>query len=705
MAQKDRSDKVPLKLDFDQLFAMQSQRFVLWLPVAMGLGIWIYFALEREPATAWAALPCVPLLMLATGLARRVGWGALAASWLALLVALGFTLALWSAHRADAPSVKFPLGETVEGRVIQLSRSASGKPRMLLDDVIIYGVEADDTPARVRLTTLDPPEALPTPGTRLRVYATLMPTGEPVEPGAFDFHRRAFFASLGAVGLTRGALVLLPSAPEDGLWNRARIWVAATRGRLSAYLRQSLPGAEGAFAAAIIVGDRMDIEDADAEALRASNLAHLLAISGLHMGILTGLVFAVARFLLAIPPQIALRWPTKKIAAVLALGAGAVYLVLSGSTVATQRAFVMVAVALCAVLMNRPAITLRALAVAALIILAIRPISLLDAGFQMSFAATAALVTGFEAIRRRKPKPPVERPLHMRLARMLAVYVGALLFSSLLAGLATAPIAAYHFNRTAPYGLLANLMAVPAMGIWIAPWACISAVLAPFGLGDLGLQAMGQGIRFVLWVAHWVAGLPGAVRPVQAGTPLVLALVTLGGLWFLLWAGRFRFAGVAVMAGGVFLWMTPDPRPELLVAPGARLVGVLSTQGRVLDHDTAQSFAAKTWLRRDGDMVEQVVAAGRGTFLRQKGSVGGALSDGWQFAVYPGKKVTTPELGAACKPRTVIIARFGEEVDGPCLYFGKRALRRLGALALTPRGDAMKVVVARPPERKRLWTR
>lgn len=709
MAEKDRSDKVhishALKPAYEQLYAMQSSRFVLWLPVAMGAGIWVYFALSSEPSGWWAVLLVLPLVLLTSGVARRAGWGSLAACWLALFATVGFSLALWSAHRAEAPHVAFPVGETVEGRLIALSRSASGKPRLLLDDVVVYGLEPEDVPARVRLTVLDPPDALPLPGTRLRVYATLMPTGEPVEPGAFNFHRRAYFARLGAVGLTRGALVPVPADATATIWDQGRIWISSTRTRLSRYLRDTLPGPEGAFAAAIIVGDRIDIEDGDAEALRASNLAHLLAISGLHMGILTGLVFAVARFLLAIPPQIALRWQTKKLAALTALAAGLAYLMLSGATVATQRAFIMVAVALCAVLMDRPAITLRALAVAAIIVLAIRPISLLDAGFQMSFAATAALVAGFEAARRTSWRVPDRSTLAGRTARMFVIYFGGLIFSSLLAGIATAPIAAYHFNRTAPYGLLANLMAVPAMGLWIAPWACVSAVLAPFGGAELALQAMGRGVSFVLWVAHWVAELPGAVRPVQAGAPLVLGLIVIGGLWMLIWAGRARMAGIAVIAVGLWLWANPAPRPELLVAPEARLVGLMTPEGRALDHETAQGFAAKTWLRRDGDLATQEVSAARAQFQRKDGRTTTKLSNGWLLKVDWSTRPDAARLTSACLAKVLLISRNGPDVTGDCVYLGKSDLRRAGALAIRPTPSGVQIEKTRSLNRDRIWHR
>ena len=569
MGRKDRSNKVPPAFDPAQLYRSQSRRFVLWLPVCLGIGVWLYFSADTEPEPGWTALLLVPLLAISTGLARRFGWAALAVCWIGFTVTAGFSLALLSARLADAPRIAFPIGETVEGRVIELSRSASGAPRMLLDDVTIYGVEPDDTPVRVRLTMLDHDgEDLPVPGQRIRVYATLMPTGEPVEPGAFDFRRRAFFERLGGVGLTRGHVLILPAVTAESPWDTARLWLARLRDSISRGLRSSLPGPQGAFAAAIIVGDRSDIEEEDAEALRASNLAHLLAISGLHMGILTGLVFALSRLVLAAIPWTAYHLPTKKMAAIMALFAGAAYLGLSGATVATQRAFIMVAVALTAVLFDRPAITLRALAVAAAIILAIRPISLLDAGFQMSFAATVALVAGYETLREKRFGMERKSPSWpYALALGLATYVGALLLSSLLAGGATAPIAAFHFNRSAPYGLLSNLLALPVMGFWIAPAACLAAVLAPLGLADLPLQAMGLGIEQVLWTAHQIADLPGAVQPVRAAPVAVLGLIALGGLWLALVNGRWRLLGLAGLGAGLVLWSTAPPRPDVLVAP------------------------------------------------------------------------------------------------------------------------------------------
>ncbi len=704
MGRKDRSNKVLNHPVFAALYRIESRRFALWLPVALGLGIWLYFDARSEPAWVWAMAGLLPLVLLAGGWARRLGWAIFALSWFSLATAIGFGAATLSAHLADAPTIRYPVGETVDGRVLGISRSASGAPRLLLDDVTIHGLEASETPVHVRLTILgDPPDPMPSPGERIRVYASLLPAGDPVEPGAFDFRRRAFFERLGGIGLTRGEVILLP-AGDAGLWDRARITLAQVRDRLSRHLRERLPGRQGAFSAAIIVGDRADIADEDAEALRASNLAHLLAISGLHMGMLTGLIYALARLVFALIPWTAYHFSTKKSAAIVALLAGAGYLALSGATVATQRAFIMVAFAFLAVLVDRPAITLRGLALAAAVILLIRPISLLDAGFQMSFAATVALVAGYEAMRNRTPRRPDAGPAWAIAPRILAIYFFGLLVSSLLAGLATAPIAAYHFNRTAPFGMLSNLLALPVMGFWIAPWACIAAFLAPFGLSGPALDAMGAGIELVLRIAHWVGGLPGAVQPVRAAPGIVLGLIAIGGLWLALWRGPWRFAGPVAVIAGLTIWINAPLRPDVLVAPGARLVGVMGPYGRALDHEKAQSFAAKTWLRRDGDWAGQKRAAARAGLKRDGPRLSAKLNGGWHLEVLWRRKIPPGAIETLCQDQTILIVRHGPPADGPCRYFGARDLKRAGALAFTIDGNVLTQKSAREPGACRLWT-
>lgn len=713
MGQERVTHKVPGTIDWPNVWTTEGRRAILWLPVMMGGGIWLYFAFEREPNPLWSALTVLPVAVLASGIARRAGFAALALALAMAALGTGYSLATFSAYRAQAPMLSEPVEETIEGRVRALSKSASGAPRVLLDRVVIYGLDARETPERVRVTLLAVERGnAPRPGTRIRVFARLLPPGGPAEPGAFDFRRRAYFEGFGAVGYARGAALVVGAAEFDGPADRFIVWLGRQRARLSDALVRALPGRRGAFAAAIIVGDRSNIDTVDAEALRISSLAHLLAISGLHMGLLTGLVFAALRLLLALAPAAVSGVSAKKTAAVAALLAGLGYLMLSGATVATQRAFVMMAVAFAAVLFDRPAITLRGLALAAAVVLAIRPVSLMDVGFQMSFAATAALVAGYEELRRRRLASQAGQGegrhrggRRGRLLRFASLYLGGLVFTSLIAGIATAPYAAYSFNRVAPYGLPANLAAVPAMGLVIAPAAISAGVLAPVGLAGPPLWLMGAGIEWVLDTAHGIAALPGAVRPVPVGPVAILPLMTLGGLWLFLWRGRWRLAGLAGIAGALALWVAAPPRPAVLIAPGGRLVGVLGPEGRALDHDRAQSFAAKTWLRRDGDGTSQKRAAARPGLIRGKGWSSAVLPNGWRLEVLHWRKIPPGRIATLCQPRTLVVIRYGPAYDGPCLYLGEADLARFGAVAVHAEKDGLRLATARHPARRRLWSR
>ena len=245
-----------------------------------------------------------------------------------------------------------------------MGRSASDAIRVTLDEVQLKRVPVERTPRRVRVSFHgDIPIEL-RPGQRVMTTAHLSPPQGPVEPGGFDFRRHAWFQELGAVGYTRTPVLLVAPAAPSGLALR----LLSLRMAISARVQQVLPGDTGGFAAAVTTGDRSAMSGSSVDALRASNLAHLLAISGLHMGLLTGFVFLALRVGLSLVPALALRWPIKKLAAVGALAAASAYLALSGGSVATERAFVMVAVVLCAVLVDRRAFSLRAVALAALVV-------------------------------------------------------------------------------------------------------------------------------------------------------------------------------------------------------------------------------------------------------------------------------------------------------------------------------------------------
>lgn len=312
------------------------------------------------------------------------------------LVAGGYGLAGVRANMVAEPELGFRYYGPIQGRIIEIDRSGSNAVRLTLDRVLLTRMDQARTPDTVRVSLHgEQGFIVPEPGQVVVITGHLSPPSGPAEPGGFDFQRMAWFEGLGAVGYTRTP-VLLGAPASDGA---AGLWVYRTRIAISAALQDRLPGPSGAFAAAIMTGDRSGMARDSVDALRASNLAHLLAISGMHMGILAAFIFATVRSGLSLWPYVALRWPTKKIAAVCALFAASGYLVMSGNSVSTERAFVMVAVMLVAVLFDRRALTLRAVAIAALIVLVLRPEVLFGPGFQMSFAATTALVVVFGATR------------------------------------------------------------------------------------------------------------------------------------------------------------------------------------------------------------------------------------------------------------------------------------------------------------------
>jgi len=523
------------------------------------------------------------------------------------------------------------------------------------------------------------------PGQRVMTTAYLGPPPGPAQPGGFDFRRTAWFDRLGAVGYTRTPLLLAePSKDGDGLW------LARLRRQIAAGVEGRIGGEAGAFAAAVTTGDRSAMSLETTQHLRASNLAHLLAISGLHMGLLTGVVFMATRIGLNLWPTLALRLPVKKMAALTALLAGAAYLALSGGSVSTLRAFVMVSVMYVAVLIDRRAITLRGVAIAALIILILRPEELLGPGFQMSFAATIALVGvyGRWSILG-KHLPGWARP------------VAAVLFSSLVAGAATAPFAAAHFNLFPRYGLLANVLSVPVMGTVVAPGGVVAAVGWLVGLEAAGLWVMELGLAWILWIANWVAGLPSAVGGIKAPSVWSVPLLSFGALLLLLWIGRLRWLGLVFAGLGLVLWIV-EPRPDLLIADSGGLVGVMTAEGRALSKPTGDGFSASSWLEDDGDTNSQVSAAGRGDFRREGRVI--RFSVGSQPMILATGKVAVASL-EGCGGAKIVVSNQPLGEGRPCLTFDPVSLEKSGAVALFLRKDgALHVTTAREVSGRRLWT-
>lgn len=379
-------------------------------------------------------------------------------------------------------------------------------------------------------------------------------------------------------------------------------------------------------------------------------------------------------------PPLVLRVPARSIAAGGALIAAAGYLALSGGNVATQRAFVMVAVALVALMLGRRAISLRSVAIAATIVLVLRPEALMGPGFQMSFAATTALMAIFGWIRDGKISmgPRWLKP------------VSAVFVSSAVAGIATAPIGAAHFNAIAQYGLLANLASVPLMGALVIPAAVVAVVLSPIGLEALGLWVMSIGVRWILFVANFIAELPQARSYVVGPSGWVLPLLALGFLMLVLWRGRVRWLGAVAMASSFVIW-SGTQRPDVLISDTGTLVGVMTAQGRALSKERGAGFVARNWLENDGEGKDQSAAYGK---WDQSGDV----------IHLSGKRAVAAFKG--CVKGQIVISSVALPNRGlPCVVHDSDSLLQTGAMAyhMGPQGWEI-TQTARGASGERLWT-
>lgn len=658
-----------------------------WVPVFLGAGIGLWFALPWEPGWRFylGAAAAVVVLAALWHLGPEDAHPFVIA---AACVATGLCLAGLRAHLVAAPVLQLRYYGPIQGRIVEIDRSQSDAPRLTLDRVVLEDTPPDRTPLRVRVSLHGEQRWLtPEPGQVVVMTGHLSPPEGAVEPGGFDFARMAFFQRLGAVGYTRSPVLLWADpAPREQLVNRMRR-------TLSAGIMTRLPGDAGAFASGVMTGDRSGLSLQAVEDLRDSSLAHLLAISGMNMAFLTGFVFALLRYGLALVPWLALRLNLKKVAAVAALGVAWFYLLLSGANVATERALIMVAVMLGAVLLDRRALSLRSVAISATILLALRPESLLEPGFQMSFAATTALIAGFGALE--------GGVFHGRIPK-LALPLFTLVLSSALAGVATAPFSAAHFNRIADLGFAANLLTVPVMGAVVMPAGALAALLAPLGLEGMPLWVMGQGSAWILAVAREVAAIEGAVTAVPAPGPWVLPLLTLGALWLAVWRGWLRLAGLAPVALALLIWSQAE-RPQLLISPDGTLAGLAGPTGRALSSAKGAGFTAESWLENDGDLADQPTAAGRPGFSGPPAARHFTLG-GWRGIVLKGKGAPKALPAACAQADLVILGARAEAVPPGCTVIDSALLAQTGGLALrlSPEGS-----LSPTPTRQasRLWHR
>lgn len=668
-------------------------RLVPWLPVAFGAGIALYFAAPQEPVAWVAVVAAAAVVALAFAVRRR---RAFAVAALVAALAAGFataaTRAALVAHPVLDRSIYVPaLQGFVETREVR-ERS----DRFVLRVTQMSARAGVPELTRVRLAVRK--GTAPPVGSFVEVKARLSPPLSPLRPGGYDFARDLYFQGIGASGFVLGA-VALHAPPAAGGWRlRYAAAMQGMRDAIDARIRAVLDGDTRAIATALITGRRDAIAPAVNDAMFVSGLGHILSISGYHMAVVAGVVFFALRGLLAAFPGLVATFPIKKTAAAAALGAAAFYLLLSGAEVATQRSFLMTAVVLLAVIADRRAVTFRTLALAALVVLAVAPEALVHPSFQMSFAATLGLVALVQfGMPRLLAAPDSSRAARAALwggreAAMLAAV-------SLVAGLATMPYAAFHFQRLAPYGVVANLAAMPVVSGLVMPAGIAGLLAAPFGLDGPFWLAMAIGIEWMVWIAQRVAALPGAVGQVPAfGTGALLAM-TAGILMLGLLRTRLRWLGAIGVAAGI-IWAAATPRPDIVVAADGESVAVRGADGRLrLMRAGRDAFTVRAWLAADADarpatdpsLSEGVSCDESGCVVMMRGGMLAALAH-------------SPEaLADDCLRAAVLVTSHQPpSACGALVVDGERRARE-GALSLRRTDAGFVAHAARPRGQSRPW--
>lgn len=683
------------RLAADLVAEAASGRLVLWLPVAFMAGILAYYGAPREPSLV-ASLALTGALAGASFLARRraLAWGVMGAL---CAFSAGFsagcvrTALVWHQPLARAPS--FPV--TLTGYVMRVEhRVASDRVLLKVDDGTVRGLDRSLGLVRLSLRKGTAPPV----GAHVSQLARLLPPLGPAMPGAHDFGRAPWFQGIDATGfgLGRPKLLTMPTGPPLAV--RLATGVDDVRAALGARIRAVLTGNTAEIAVALVAGDRSAIAPQVEDSMRISGLTHVLSISGLHMALVAGTLFAIARGALALAPTLALGWPIKAMAAALALTGAAGYLVLSGNDVPAQRSFVMIALVLGGVMVGRRALTLRTIAVAAVIVLALTPEAVLDPGPQMSFAATLALVAAYERLRPMRALPRPEGPV-ARIAMLPIAFLAGIVVTALVAGLASGPFAAFHFQRFAPYGVLANLAAMPAVSLLVMPFGLIGVLLMPFGWDSLAWPVMGVGIDVMVSVSDLIAQLPGADGRIESITTASVLSFSVALLVLCLARGLLTLLALPALGLALAFAASPVP-PALLIAPNATTVAVRGVDGKLsVLAARRERILVEQWLSREGDTRPVRTTNLEGAFSCDPAGCTAALPGGGRIAI----SSRAEGLAADCLNARIVVTAHAPPVTCPARVLTPRDLERTGTLAFYLEGDTLREKPARDPRIQRPW--
>lgn len=596
---------------FKQNVLAQQSRVALLIPFGFGLGVGVYFI--YPPITIglplWIGLGLLLLGVIARNIPFKLGCYFLG------LVAIGVGYTAWHLDGRTNFITQIVDLKQVETRIERIEHQSESRKRLWLriqPSILPESALANGSHEPIMVRVIHRGKALLATNQIMLVDIKLFPPAPPPFPQGYDFRRYAYLHQISATGFIRKIHAAAPHEPsmaDPSIMG----WVNGVREDISVRIRDIVAPVSkdsAAVAAALSVGDRAGLSREIISAMQASGLSHLLAISGLHLGLVAMIGFGMMRWLLALMQRPALFYNSKKIAALTAIPCLFIYLLLAGATPPTQRAFIMTGLIMLAISLDRYALSLRPLAIAAMVILMINPGHLVSISFQLSFAAVIALSGVFEWRRGRLARQLNDNPDYYQqrqrqglphILMKIIRYFGLIMLTSLVASMATAPFVAYHFGQFSWVAIIANLIAIPLVGLFIMPLLMISLMLMPLGLDYPFLMLAGYGITQLLSVASLSSSLPLAgimVSPPSAIWLLLFACCAALGFIFTHFF-RYVFAGLTLICLALGLLYLPS-KPVMMIADNARITGLVQADGIYIDHPRRAKFTQRIWSSRLG---------------------------------------------------------------------------------------------------------
>ena len=547
----------------EQFLAGSQFELANWVVVAFAAGIAAWFAAGN--AAQWRGIICAGLaLSVGAAAAVRAESGlpylrrSIIVSAMAVALGCGFVWAK-SAIVGTAPIARPTVTSLTGNLLAREERPAEERVRLRLASrepgtgrPIQVRVNLDSADDRAELSE----------GAVIQLRARIVPPAPPMLPGGYDFARASWFSGIAATGSALGPVKVITPGDSDSVLRKIQR-------SLSHHVRENLQGSPGALAAAFASGDRGAIAPEDEDAMRDAGLTHLLSISGLHVSaVIAGAYFITLR-LLALFPWLALRVRVPIMAAGAGASAGLFYTLLTGAEVPTIRSCIAAVLVMLALVLGREPLSMRMIAVGAMLVLLVWPEAVINPGFQMSFASVIAIVSLHSSAPMRAWGAPREEPLWRKWSRQLAM----LLVTGVVIELALMPIGLFHFHRAGIYGALANVIAIPLTTVASMPLIALALLFDCIGAGAPFWWLAGKSLELLLALAHWTAGMPGAVTMMPEMGRGAFALFVLGGLWLALWRGKVRLIGLLPAALGLILLLQVRA-PDLLISGDGRHVGI-----------------------------------------------------------------------------------------------------------------------------------